>query len=365
MEKATIKLTRKIQLTIDLPTAEEKNEVWQKLFRWQDRSARAANLIMSHLYVQAMIKDFFYLSEGVRYKLVDEKKDLDGILQFSHTNCTYRVASDRFKGEIPTNILNHLNYELISKFKKYYMEYAVGTRSLDNFKPNGGFLFGIEGFKRLQYNEEKKAFCFRVYSVPFKTYLGKDFTDKRNLLQQVIDGEVKLCTSRIKLEKGKIFWMAVFEVPKEEHRLKHEVIAEASLSLEYAVSVKIGKERLQIGNREEFLHQRLAIQNAYARTKAAASYCRGGNGTERKLKPLNRFNNMETNYVRNRLHEYSRRLIDFCIKHQAATLVLLDIQKNADIAINEQFVLRNWNSYELTAMIKYKADKAGIELITT
>ena len=74
---------------------------------------------------------------------------------------------------------------------------------------------------------------------------------------------------------------------------------------------------------------------------------------------------METNYVGNRLHEYSRRLIDFCVKHQAATLVLLDMQENTEIAKEEQFILRNWSYYELMNKIKYKAQKAGIELITT
>ena len=67
----------------------------------------------------------------------------------------------------------------------------------------------------------------------------------------------------------------------------------------------------------------------------------------------------------NRLHEYSRRLIDFCIKHQAGTIILLDLQEQSDIAKEEEFVIRNWSYYELTAKIKYKADKAGIELITT
>lgn len=58
MEKSTIILTRKIQLLINLP-AEEKKEVWEKLYRYQNRCFRAANLIASHLYVQEMIKDFF------------------------------------------------------------------------------------------------------------------------------------------------------------------------------------------------------------------------------------------------------------------------------------------------------------------
>lgn len=73
MEKSTITLTRKIQLVIDVP-ADSKSEMWEKLYRYQNRCFRAANLIVSHLYVQEMIKDFFYLTEEIQYKLADEKK---------------------------------------------------------------------------------------------------------------------------------------------------------------------------------------------------------------------------------------------------------------------------------------------------
>lgn len=64
MEKTTLKLTRKIQLLIDLSTKEEKKEALDKLYQWQNRCFRAANLIVTHLYVQEMIREFFYLSEG-------------------------------------------------------------------------------------------------------------------------------------------------------------------------------------------------------------------------------------------------------------------------------------------------------------
>lgn len=365
MEKTTMKLARKIQITVDLPTAEKRKEVLAKLYRWQEISVRAANLIMSHLYVQLMIKDFLYLSEGVKYKLVDERKDAHGILQGSHSNSTYRMLSARFKGEIPVNILTYLNHELMGNFKRKYMDYLNGSCSLHNFRRDRGFAFGTEGFRHLHYNEEKKAYCFRLFKIPFKVYLGKNSADKHKLLQQLITGEVKLLRSKIKLERGKIFWLPSFEIPKEKHHLQPEIVAEASLSLEHPITVKIGRNKLQIGSKETFLHQRLAIQAARARIKAAASYCRGGNGKERKLKALERFDGMESNYVNTRLHEYSRRLIDFCVEHHAATLVLLDMDEKTEIAKEEQFVLRNWSYYELLTKIKYKAERAGIELITT
>ncbi|MDT0678845.1 hypothetical protein RM539_19925, partial [Zunongwangia sp. F117] len=154
-----------------------------------------------------------------------------------------------------------------------------------------------------------------------------------------------------------------FEIEKEKHCLRPEVIAEATLSLEYPIVVKIGKAKLTIGTREEFLYRRLAIQAAEKRTREAVKYCKSGKGRKRKTKALARFRDKERNYVNHRLHLYSRKLIDFCIKHQAGTLILLDQQEKIEIAKEEAFVLRNWSYYDLMTKIKYKTEKAGIELI--
>ncbi len=316
MEKSTLILTRKIQLIVDLPTQEERKEAFDKLYRWRNRCFRAANLIVSHLYVQEMVKDFFYFSEGIKYKLVDENKDEDGMLECSRINTTYHVISNRFKGEIPMNILSCLNNRLHSTFNKDYQEYWRGEASLKNFKRDMAFPFGLEGISKLSYHPEKKSFCFRLFQLPFKTYLGKDFTGNKKLLEQVVNGEVKLCTSQIKIEKGKIFWLAVVEIEKENHQLQPETIAEASLSLEYPLVVKVGKSRLSIGTKEEFLYRRLAIQASRKRTQVGVAYAKSGKGRTRKLKALEKMSQLEQNYVHHRLHVYSRRLIDFCINNK-------------------------------------------------
>ncbi len=127
--------------------------------------------------------------------------------------------------------------------------------------------------------------------------------------------------------------------------------------------VKTDKARLTIGTREEFLYRRLAIQTALKRAQVGATYSKSGKGQKRKLKAVERLRKAESNYVSHRLHVYSRRLIDFCIKHQAGTLILLNHEDKAGIAKEEMFVLRNWSYYDLMSKIKYKAEKAGIELI--
>lgn len=363
MERVTMKRTRKIQLWIDLPTKEERKMALDTLYQWQNRCFRAANLIVTHLYVQEMIKEFFYLSEGIQYKLADEKKVEDGILQRSRINTTYRVVSNRFKGEIPTNILSTLNKTLVTSFTKDRPAYWKGECSLKNFRRDMALPFSLELISGLHYDDQKKAFCFKLFQIPFRTYLGKDFTDKRKLLEQVIAGNTKLCTSHIKLKNGKIYWLPVFEIEKDEHHLRPEVIAEASLSLEYPLIVKTGNKKRTIGSKEEFMYRRLAIQAARKRAQEGATFSKSGKGAKRKLKAMYSFHQKENKYVRQRIHFYSKSLIDFCIKHQVGTLILRNQEDKIGIAKAEKFVLRNWSYYDLMVKIKYKAEKAGIELI--
>jgi len=108
---------------------------------------------------------------------------------------------------------------------------------------------------------------------------------------------------------------------------------------------------------------RLAIQAACKRTREGVKFAKSDKGRKRKTKALERFRDKEHNYVNQRLHVYSGKLIDFCVKHQAGTLVLLNQKKKIEIAKEEAFVMRNWSYYDLITKIKYKAEKSGIELI--
>ena len=362
MEKSTITLTRKIQLLIDVPS-DQKKEMWEKLYRYQNRCFRAANLIASHLYVQEMIKDFFYLTEEIQYKLADEKKDQMGMFDRSKTNSTARMVFDRFKGEIPTDILGSLNNTIQSTFSKNKADYWQGIKSLRNYKRDIPIPLPIKCISKMRYDPEKKAFCFNMFAIPVKTYLGRDFSDKRLIMEHLLRDEMKLCTSQIQLKDRKIYWLAVFEFEKEEHLLKPEIIAEASLSLEHPIVAKAGNVRINIGSKEEFLYRRLAIQASQKRIQDGVVYARSGNGVKRKQKALYKTKNLESRYISNRFHVYSRQLINFCIRQQAGTLVIKNQEDKIGIAKDNEFVLRNWSYYELQTKIKYKAEKAGIELI--
>ena len=81
MKAKTLRLTRKIQLHIDLPDYEERKEAIAKLYDWQYCCFKASNIIVTHLYVQEMIKEFFYLTEEIQYKLADVKTQVKSLVK--------------------------------------------------------------------------------------------------------------------------------------------------------------------------------------------------------------------------------------------------------------------------------------------
>ncbi|SEL96087.1 hypothetical protein SAMN05216436_1014 [bacterium A37T11] len=368
MEQETLKapkkiiLTRKIQVHIDCDDAEKRKAYYQQLWDWQWMAAKAANLIFTNLYVQDRVKDLIYFTDDVKVKIADKKKDEEGILNSSRMNTTYRILSSNFLGKMPSNIFSNLNNTLNSLYNSEREAYWKGEKSLRNYKRNIPLPFGADKLK-LANGDKGHDYMFSLFNIPFKTYLGKDRSDKKVLLQRTLAGTLKLRTSSLKIDQGKLYLLATFEMEQEEHHLNDAIIAEASLSLEHPIVVKVGKEHFQIGNKEEFLHRRLAIQAARHRLQRGSTFNKGGKGRKRKLKSLDDYTAKEISYVNSRLHLYSRRLIDTCIKTQAGTLLLVNQAKKEEVAKEEEFLLRNWSYYGLKEKIAYKAKKAGIHVI--
>jgi len=206
-------------------------------------------------------------------------------------------------------------------------------------------------------------YSFRLFQLPFRTYLGRDRGDKRALLERIMNGTCKLRASHLQLVGSKLFLLASIAVEQEQHALSPAVIAEASLSMLHPITLRVGKREHAIGNREEFMHRRLAIQAAISRLRRAAAFNRGGHGRKRKMKGLDSYLHLEKRYVEQRLHVYSRMLIDLCVKYGAATLLLVNQQAREEMAGEDPFLLRNWSYYSLKEKIAYKAARAGIQLI--
>lgn len=362
--KGKIVITRKIQLYIDSKDSLFIKQTYETLYRWRYICFRSANYLLTHHFVQDQLKDMIYLTDDTRVKLADANKDANGMLVTSQANSTYRLLGSYFKGTIPMPIISCLNRMLVNTFFNEVDTYRRGEQSLRNYKKNMPIPFNSENLRRLTPTANGKEFTFRLFSIPFRTYLGRDPDDKRALLRRMHAGEIKFCQSFLALDKGRIYLLASFAGEQEKHELREEVIAEASLSMDYPVIVKIGKSTFTIGTKEEFLHRRLAIQAARQRAQAATKYSKGGHGRKRKKKSQEAYKDMEKRYVHHRLHVYSRELVNLCVKHQAGTLILVDQQEKEASTRSNGFLFHNWSIAGLRDKLKFKAEKAGITLIT-
>lgn len=355
-------LTRRIQLLINCRDKEELKAYYDRLYEYQRMACKAANMIYTHLFLQDRIKDLVYLTTDTKVRLSDASKDEDGILTTSHMNSVYRTLSAHFLKILPSSTLTNLNQAVYRTYQSNREMYWKGEKSIPNFSKNIPVPFSGRDMT-LREEENGKNFIFSLFKIPFKTYLGRDRSGTHHLIRKIISGELLLRQSAIQIKNNKIYLLASVEAEKPVYQPDASLIAEVSLSMEYPLVVKIAREEFRIGNKEEFLYRRLAIQAARRRLQIAATWNKGGRGRKKKLKPLENYNEKEKNYIESRLHLYSRKLIDHCIKAGAGTILLVNQSYKEEVAKGNPLLLRNWSYYGLKAKIAYKAKLANILLL--
>lgn len=360
MSKEVI-ITRKIQILPDYGDDKAKFiEAYETLHRWRMIVFKSANMISSHLFIQEQTKELIYFTDEVKVKLADITKDEDGILTTSKQNSTYQMLSKQFKGDIPTSILNALNSLITSSFNKNKKHYFTGERSLMNYKKTIPIPFQASNLTNMVKGE--KDYNFSLFGLKFQTFFGKDLSGNEIIFDRAIQGEYKLCDSSIQIDGKKIFLLAVFMFDKQVLKVNKKVVCSCKLDINFPIITQIGKKEYKIGNKEEFLHRRLAIQGGLRRAQIGATYNKGGHGIQKKIASIDRFKEAEISYVSSRMHKYSAKLIELCIKEKCGVINLVNVQAVKSETKEEDFLLRNWSYFGLIEKIKYKANKYNIEV---
>lgn len=243
-------------------------------------------------------------------------------------------------------------------------DYFTGRKSLRSYRTNIPIPVRTQDFRQVQKQEKYTNYTFNLYGFPFRTNFGRDLSENRIIWERWQKNEYKLCDSSIQILGNKIFLLAVFQFDKELYQVDKEIKAECYLDVETPMIVVIDGRKQYIGNKEEYLHQRIGIQGAVRRVQRGLRFTSGGSGRTRKLQALDRFHLAEKNYIITKVHQYSSKLINLCLKDKAGTIVLKNQEaKEKEAKEDVQFLLRNWGYFSLKEKIKYKAEKVGIEVI--
>lgn len=395
-------ITRKIEIYVSEADKEMKKNYMHTIFAWRDAVRKAANMIVSHKFVQQNVRDFMYLQEDVRERFMvkDEKTgkekvvfNVSDILEkgpgLSEQNTTYRLVSSILKGKVPSDIYSCLNQAVSKTFKETVSDINKGDAALRSYKNNIPMPFPAKALSDI-HKADDGHYYFTLFGIPFACLLGQDRSNNAVIIDRCLSGEYKLCSSSIGFKKvvdretGKkrshLFLYLCVDIPKQEVQLNPKKIMFCYLGINYPIQYNYevqaktiydsGIKWGSIGTAEQFLYRRTQIQAAMKRLQKNCKWSRGGMGRKRKLQALSRYEQAEKDYVKTCLHTYSRELVNRAVKNRCATIFLVNQEPREEEAKaandkGEPFVLRNWSYYDLKQMIQYKAKMVGIKVVTS
>ena len=320
----------------------------------------------------AAIKDKFKKDKVYQKKKKELNSQLTGLkrqatqivinsLVKSIENISYGVVADKYPN-VPSSIRAALNTQIYSTFQSEQWEVLKGMRSLRSYRKGMPIPFMLSknfGFEKLD-----KYFNFKwLDKLVFGVNLGRDRSNNRDVIEKIMDGTYKLCDSSIQLKGNKIFLLAAVRMPRQQIALDPNITLGIDLGISVPVyySVNNGLQRGKIGSKEEFNTKRQRIQIQRKNLQRDLQWNKGGKGRKKKLSKLDKLETRERNFVRTTNHTYSHRVIETAKKYNAGTIILEDL-KGFSKEDRSSWVLRNWSYFELQTMIKYKANKVGIQV---
>ena len=372
-------ITRKIEVFVCESDKKQRRAYYDKLYANRDIAVKVANMAMSHLF--ALDNTMPYLSDEDK-----EKVTFLGVKGDKSTkqNAPYVAASEAFKGQADMGMVSCV-LQNAQKMYKEDRKKGMWNKSLRSYKSNMPVPFKKDRFVNLRFAEyengegEKREGCFfTLIGVPFQMRFGRDRSGNRLIVERVIRGEYKMCTSSLQFDGSKIFLLLCVDMPKREAKVDTKKTLYAFLGVMNPIictcDVRAAKEYdsgmkyFEIGTKEEFNYRRRQIQEAVRRCQINNRYSVGGKGRKKKCQAIERWHDKEKNYVDTKLHTYSRMLVDLAVKHGCGKIALLNQKPREDNAkennLNgEPFVLRNWSYYGLKEKISYKAKIVGINVV--
>ena len=373
-------ITRKIEVFICEDDKDQRRAYYEKLYAIREIAQQAANRSTSMLYA----------IDNLIPCLDDESRKL---IQYigakgtpaSRQNAAYTIMSYLYKDKMP-GIMDMLSNLAQYVTKNYTEDRKKGMykRALRSYKDSLPLSYQKKSFKNFSFSEyvnkegEERTGCFfTLAGIPFQLKFGRDRSGNRLIVERVLNGEYKMCTSSIQIDGKKVFLLLCVDVPPKETKVNPDKELYAFLGVFNPIvctceinaykEYDSGMKFWEIGTKEEFNYRRRQIQDAVRRCQINNRYSVGGKGRKRKCQAIDKWHEKELNYIDTKLHTYSKMLVDLAIKHGCGWIHLMNQKPREDKAKEdnqngEPFVLRNWSYYGLKEKIAYKCKMAGIKL---
>lgn len=336
---------RKLKLTIINEDEKLRKEQYQFLRDSQYNQYKALNRAMSYLATAFLSGDSEAYKEA-RKSLTNTSECFKDI-SFGKGIDSASQVTQKVKKDIASDIKNGL---------------AKGDRSVRNYKRTVPLI--TRGRDLKFYEENGEIFIKWVNKIVFKVVTGrkdKDYLELQHTLNKILVGEYKICTSSIQA-LDKLILNLTLDIPQNT---KNSYVENRVLGIDmgikyplYASLSDVAYIKSYFGHIDEFLNQRIQFDKRRRKVQEQLKNVPGGKGRKDKLKALESFRQAERNWVKTYNHALSKRVVEFAKKHQCQ---FIHLEKLTAEGFDTK-LLRNWSYYELQQMIKYKAEREGIQV---
>ncbi len=377
---------RKVEIYPFDQDPEKRSESWQLIRDYSYHSRHMANEIINIKSAQFTLKNIKkqeslpgiktiteLLQEETQRNILSGKKEKqfkangeEKTYGNTEKNLAYKITSEKYSELLPSGIRSALANKVTRDFDNAVKDVMSGKKTFPSYK-QGIPVFVNVNKKLFAFKPEDKNYIFNLIGINFKTNLGRDRSNNKAIIENIITGKYNICDVSIQINKDnkKMFLNLTF---------KHEpIISTQTLNSDKVLGVDVGfntpayasipgtNVKMAIGQKEDFLKQRTRIYQYRRALSAALTQTNGGHGRAHKLRKLENVRNKESNFMQTYNHMISNKVVKLAFENGCGTINLEDL---SGITRNEhnQFLMRNWSYYQLREFIVYKAKKHGIEV---
>lgn len=360
MSEKTQIITRKIKL-FPIGDKEEVNRVYSFIRDGQYAQYQASNLLMGELMsiyykYNRKIKDENFKKESI--DIYKANNPIFKEIEFAKGVDSLSIVTQKVKQDFSTSLRNGL---------------AKGERSVTNYKRTNPlitrgrhlkFTYDCQNYQEFienLYTNDLKIVLKWVNKISFNVILGNPHksAELRSVFQNIFEENYKICGSSIQIDGKNIILNLSLKIPINELKLDENIVVGVDLGIAIPAMCGLNTNdyiKKSIGNVNDFVRVRTKIQAQKRQLQKQLKYTNGGHGRNKKMKPMDRFNEYEKNFVKTYNHMVSKNIVDFAIQNKAKYINMEDLSGYN----SNDFILRNWSYYQLQQDVIYKAKMNNI-----
>lgn len=220
--------------------------------------------------------------------------------------------------------------------------------------------------ERIEKGDTPDVYMKFVNGIQFKVVFGnpKRSRNLALLFKNLFANKYEKCGSSLQFDKTgkKIILNLSVKVPVKSIDLDDTVVVGVRFANDEPIVCSTNQKDSKpeyIGNAQVLVDEKTKIQSMRRRCQARMRYTSGGHGRDKKMHQYKFIKEKERNFAKAYNHVLSHRIVEYAKKQGAK---YINIEDMSALYHKDEFVLKNYNYYQLYTFISYKASMYGIEM---